>query len=309
MRVPEREESRYIYRFLVRITRYFYAQWYLSSEELNRYRINICEAVYSMGRYKMEKIKQYVYENAFIHEKLWTVYEEIKDFKEVADLLAYLSVNCCHSPEHTLLHILRCSNKIRILNTDNPGVYLIYPVAPEKLPDTREGLVTIIKNFVRSYVLLILDINKEAMSLYDLYCLFIKEEYSYANASDYIFIKSLMEKKQLNMEDILLLANAGGINTAEGIFKDIIKTDYNRFYRIIDDYYGSKNWNDNEKIMAYIKLYDIYIRGKNARDIDRAIVLGDYILANIDRGVLHERQKASLRRIILRNKERLSYGI
>lgn len=128
MGVVEREESRYIYRLLVRITRYFYAQWYLSSEEITNFNFDAREAVYSMGRYKMEKIKQYVYENAFVHEKLWAVYDEIKDLKEVADLLLYLSSNSCHCPEHILLTILRCSKHIRILNTGIPGVYRILPV-------------------------------------------------------------------------------------------------------------------------------------------------------------------------------------
>lgn len=138
MEAPEREEERYIYNFLEKITDCFYAEWYLCSEEISNFNIDIHEAVYNMGRYKMEKIKQYVYENAFIHEKLWTVYEEIKDFKEVADLLVYLSSNPCHCPEQTLLNILRCSKNIRILNTDVPGVYRILPVY-EQIPALKNG--------------------------------------------------------------------------------------------------------------------------------------------------------------------------
>lgn len=306
MVIHEKNQRKYIKKLLIKITRYFYTKWYMSSPLINKYTFNINDAVYEMGGYKMEKIKQYVYENAFTHENLWLVYEVIKDYKNIVELLIYLSPRSCHSPEHILLNILRYSSKIRILNTDIPGVYRIFPIDYEKIPASKEEIIRAIKTFIRSYILLIFDIDKTPRTLTELYQLFIREEISYSTANEYMIIDLLMKERKYEITEIISLISSNSINTPEEIFIDIIKNDYNRFYRMIDDYYGSKGWSEDERLKACIKLYDIYLHEKESC---KAESLGDIILENLDNSRFSKKQKSSLRRIILRNKERLNYGV
>src|SRR5690554_4392862 len=305
MEIYGKTKKRYINKVLIKITRRHYITWLTASSIINGYSFNVINAVYQMEQYRMEKIKQYVFENAFLHNNLWLIYEEIKDFKIIEDLLIYLSPKKCYCPEVFLLDILRNSGKVRILNTDYPGVYQIYPDY-NKIPNSKEEIIRAIKTFVRYYTLMVFDIEKKPMTLNELYRLFINEDKPYSYAREYKIIELLMNDKRYSIKDILMLTVGNGINTPEEKFIDIIKDDYNHFYRIVDEYYGSKKWKDEEKVKAYIKLYDIFIHSKNPKKADE---LGDIILENLNKSKLNERQRRSLRRIILRNKERVNNGV
>jgi hypothetical protein len=306
MTVYEGNKRKYIIKVLISITRHHYIKWLTASSIFNEYSFNVSDAVYQMGQLKMEQVKQYVFENAFLHKNLWFIYEEIKGFKEIADLLMYLSPRICYCPEVILLDILRSSRKIRIINTNNPGIYQIYPIYYDKLPSSREEMVRAIKIFIRSYVLLVFDIEKRPITLSELYQLFIREEKPYTSAREYKVIELLIKDKDYSIKDILLLIDSNGISTPEELFTDIVKHDYNHFFRMIDDYYGSKEWKEEERIRAYIKLYDIYAHSENPQ---KAAELGNIILENLNKSNLNERVQKSLRRIILRNKERVTYGV
>ncbi len=306
MNINENNRQRYIEKVLIKITKYYYIEWLLSSSVYKKYTFNVNDAVSRMSLLKMEQIKQCVLENAYFHSNLWIIYEEIKGFKKITDLLLYLAPNYNSSPEIVLLDLIRSSNRVRIVNTDtdNPDIYRIYPIDYSKTFTSKEDIVGAFKTFMRSYVLFIFDIEKVPRSLTELFQFFINEQKPYSSARHYNVIELLI-KDNYTVKEILKLA-CEGMTNPEYFFKDVIKHDYNHFFRMIDDYYGSKEWTLENKIKAYIKLYDIYSHGNKSEKTEE---LGSFILENLNEGSFDERFKRSIRRIILRNTERGNYGI
>lgn len=304
MKINGNNKNRYTKKILVKITKYYFIEWLIYSSVLKNYHFNVNDAVSRMSSLKMEQIKQCVLENAYFHSNLWFIYEEIKGFKKITDLLLYLAPNYNSSPETVLLDLIRSSNRVRIVNTDNPDIYRIYPIDYSKTFTSKEDIVGAFKTFMRSYVLFIFDIEKVPRSLTELYQFFLNEQKPYSSARHYKVIELLI-KDNYTVKELLNLA-CEDMTNPEYFFKDVIKHDYNHFFRMIDDYYGSKEWTLEDEIKAYIKLYDIYSHGNKSEKTEE---LGSFILENLNKGSFGERFKRSIRRIILRNRERGNYGI
>ncbi len=294
MEITSNNKEKYIKKVLILALKSYCFRW-LGEGPFNS-GFNIERTVNQYDQLKMEQIKQYVYEQCFYHDNLWCVYEEIKDFKDIKDLLYYLAPRDYYNPESTLLSILRNSGKINIVNKEKSNRYFLKNNNTEDLPASRDEITRNLKTFIRSYVELIFIIEKQAFTLDDLYQYFRQEKVEYNSAKKNQIFLLLMDKKEKSIEEILSLIEGSVLKTPTQIFKDLIKTDYNRFIHIVDNYYGSKSWDNEAQLNAYLKLFDIY-----RQDSEKAHELGKITLDLLEKSNFDERKKRRFSRLIKRH--------
>ncbi|MFW6377710.1 MAG: hypothetical protein ACOCZ5_03590, partial [bacterium] len=269
MKITLQNKKRYIRRVLTSAIKKHYSRW-IGRQPFRNY-FTLKEAVNSCSRLKMETIKDYIYESSYLHKNLWHVFKEIEDFRDIKDLLYYISLKSCYSPETILLQILRENKDFYIKNGDEGQVYLISSGVMTVIEDT-DDLGPKIKTFIRYYTKLLLEIKKSPKTLRQLYHMFINKELSYDSARYGDIVLEIMKHNQKSIEEVIELISDDGLQSAKEIYLEIVRKDHNHFYRIIDDYYGSKDWDEELQFKGYFKLFDKYLYEK---EYEKANQLGE----------------------------------
>ncbi len=293
MRISNKNRKRYIKRVLLIALKKYCYMWLGETPYCSSF--NLKNAVNRCSKIKMNQIKQYIYEKSFIHDNAWFVYDEIKNFEDIKDLLYYLAPKDCYDPESTLLHILRNSKGIKVVNKKRENRYYLRELKGI-LPISSKEMVVDLKIYILSYVELLLIIKKRSLTLDELYNFFCKEEVKYNTAKNNEMFLYLKERKEKSIDEILNYINDDDLKQPDEIFQNLIKHDYKRFRHIIDDYYGSKKWAIDVKFKAYLKLFDIY-----KSDKVKANKLGKIVLKLLEKSNLNNNKKRRLRRLIKRN--------
>lgn len=123
MEINENNKKEYVRRAVKEVIKSYSYQW-LTDSELKR-SCNIKKTVNKCSEAKMEQIKQCIYEASYIHENLWYAFEEIKDFRDIKELLNYISDVDYYDPATTFLHLVRCSRKVKVRNDKKADSYRI----------------------------------------------------------------------------------------------------------------------------------------------------------------------------------------
>ncbi len=293
MEINEYNKDIYVKKVLRQLLREFCLNW---TDNIFHTEFHLDSAVNDCSRLKMEQIKQHIYENLYFHDNLWYVYETIKDFKDIKELLEYLSPDPYNSPEVVFLDIIRKSRKIDVKNNDIPGSYhIVYHNDGDK---THDDVAAALKQYFRSYTDLLLNIKKRPYQLKKFYDLFLAEEIQYSFARNSEVFSYLQTKKKKTADEIIMMVNKNDLQSPREVFTELIKHDYNRFYRIINDYYGSKNWSNEIKFRAHFKLYDVlFTQGNNMMSDE----LGKWLLQNLEHSGYGEREIAMIKRLIKGN--------
>ncbi len=294
MEITSKNKERYIKRVLIIALKNYCYNWLNETSYRNSFAIENVTKLCS--KYRMRQVKQYIYENCFLHKNVWHVYERIKYFIDIRDLLYYLAPKNYYNPESTLLYILRNSKTFAIVNKQTDNRYYLRDNSKDNIPHISKELTRDLKIFIHSYVELLLNIKKEPFTLGELYSFFVNEELEYNLAKNKHVFLYLKEKESKNINEILRLISEDNLKSVDEIFKELIKYDYKRFVHMIDNYYGSKKWNKNVQFKAYLKLFDIY-----RRDKEKARKLGKLTLQLMEESDLNNKQMKKIRRIIKRN--------
>ncbi len=297
MKITESNKQRYIKKVLKMVLKKHCYSWL--GEEPMYSSFDLKNAVNQNQEIKMDQIKTYIRGNCCIHENLWHVYEEIKNFKKFKDLLYYLAPRDYYNSRATLLLILRDSHKVKVVNKIEENRYYFTEVV-DNIPESKEELLRDLKIYIRSHIQILLDIKKEPLNLDKLYDLFVKEEEEYDSGKKSQVFMLLYENKGKSVNEILLLINENNLKTPKVIFKHLIKADHNRFSRIIDEYYASENWNKNVHFKANLKLYDKYYHEKKYNKADE---LRRKVLQHLEETNLDKHQKKRIKRLITGHKK------
>lgn len=295
MEITLKNRKRYIRKVLKHVLKKYYFKW-LGKKPFRTY-FTLEEAVNVCSKAKINIIKEYIYENSYLHKNLWYVYQEIKYFHDIKDLLYYISLKSCYNAETILLQILRGSKNFYIKNGDDGQTYLINTGVRDELEHT-DDLESKIKTFVRYYTKLLLNIKKRPKLIHELYNLVINEELSYDSARNGDIILEIINQNHKSIEDLIKLTSDDNLKYTEEIFSEIIRKDHNHFFRIIDDYYGSKDWDQELKFRGYFKLFDQYHYEKK---YEKANILGGKVLEFLENSGLSDRQKDRIQRLIKKN--------
>lgn len=255
------DSEKYTKRILTKLLKNYVLEWLGATEFRSTF--NLKDAVDYCGQHKMELITYHVESLMEENSRLEQVYEKILNFRDFRDLLNYLSPHTYDTAESTLLDFLRNHEKITIIEHEADDTFKFY--LTEELTEYREEAEKIanLSIYFRSFVEILLDIKKEVFSFDELYEFLLEEEISYdlpKNNQDFLYFR---KEKSYNIPEILKLIEGEKITTPKKIFIYQIKKDHNRFYKIFDNYYGSKCWNTETKFQAYLKLFDKFLQNKN----------------------------------------------
>mgnify|MGYP006288036429 CR=1 FL=1 len=232
------------------------------------------------------------------HNSEHFIYNEIRYFNDIKDLLNYLAPKPYYTPGSTLIYISRQSKKINIKYKEESFKYFIEDRGEIELPDSKGEMVSSLKTFFRSYALLLLDMKKEPLTINQLYQSLLDEEIQYMMAKNSEIVMYLIQEKNKTIKEILKTAGQNSLKSPSEIFRYLITHDYNRFTKLIDDYYLSKKWDDEIKFKAYLKIYDKYY---HENKYNKANQLGDVILDLLDSSGLNESKKNRIKRLIQKN--------
>ena len=255
------DSEKYSKRILTKLLKSYVLEWLGATEFRSTF--NLKDAVDYCGQHKMELITYHVESLMEENSRFEHVYEKIINFRDFRDLLNFLSPHPYDTAESTLLEFLRNHEKITIIEHEADDTFKFY--LTEELNEYREEAekITNLSVYFRSFVEILLDIKKEIFSFDELYEFLLEEEISYdlpRNYQDFLYFR---KEKSYDVPEILKLIEGEKITTPKKIFRDQIKKDYNRFYKIFDNYYGSRSWNRDAKFQAYLKLFDEFLQNKN----------------------------------------------
>ena len=253
--------EKYVKRILIKLLKNYVLEWLGATEYRSTF--NLKDSVDYCGQHKMELIKYHVESLMEYNDKIEYVYETIIDFNNFRDLLNYLSPRSYDTAESTLLEFLRNHEKITIVEHNENDNFKFY--LTDELDEYKEEKEKIksLSVYFRSYIEILLDIKKEAFDFDQLYKFLLDEEISYnlaKNHQDFLYFR---KEKSYDIPEILKLIEDEKVITPKKIFINQIKKDYNRFYRIFDNYYGSETWNTDTKFQVYLKLFDKFYQNKN----------------------------------------------
>ncbi len=273
MYVNSINQEKYIKRILRKLLNKYVLEWLGATEFRSKFSLK--DSVDYCGQHKMELITYHVESLMEENNKLEYVYERILEFKDFRDLLNYLSPRSYDTAESTLLDLLRNHEKITIIEHNENDTFKFY--LTKELNEYREETekITNLSIYFRSYVEILLDVKKEAYNFDQLYEFLLDEEISYdlaKNHQDFLYFR---KEKAYTVPEIIKLLEGEKIMTPKKIFIKQIKKDYNRFYKIFDNYYGSKSWNEETKFQVYLKLFDQFLQNK---DKDKYRYLGKKVL-------------------------------
>lgn len=123
MVITEKNKKEYVRRTVKEVIKKLSYKW-MTDENYGK-GCHIEKAVNECSRAKMIQIKQIIYEASYLHENLWVVYEEIKDFRDIKELLNYISDVNYYDPATILLNLVRCSRNLNVRNDKKVNSYRI----------------------------------------------------------------------------------------------------------------------------------------------------------------------------------------
>jgi len=293
MRLNYNNSEKYVKRVLFKLLNQYIIKWLGSTERKSSFKLT--ESVNFCGQHKMDLVKYHVESLMEEEPNLQYVYEEIKNFREFKDLLNYLSPHPYDTPESTLLEIIRNNERIIITEHCSNDYYKYKVINNEQNDNNITEKISKLNSYFRSYVKIIFDLKKRAFTLNQLYKFFLEEEIEYSlakNSEEFLYFK---ENKSLTVKEIIKLIEGEEIKTPKEIYFDIIKKDYSNFYRIIDEYYGLKDWPVDVKFDVYLKLFDHYWQEKIA---EKYKPLGDKVLDLMPEKELDKSKKKKLEKNI-----------
>ena len=290
--------EKYTKRVLKKLLKKYVLEW-LGENEF-RSTFNLKDAVDYCGQHKMELIIYHVESLMEENSSLEVVYEKILDFRDFRDLLNYLSSHTYDTAESTLLDFLRSHDKITIIEHQENDTFKFY--LTDKMNEYREETERIanLSIFFRSYTELLLDIKKEAFNFDELYDFLLEEEISYDSAKNYQDFLYFRKEKAYSVSEILKLLEEGKIMTPKKIYIEQLKKDNNRFYKIIEDYYGLCYWNPEAEFRAHLKLFDNFYQEGNKNYLE----LGKNVLELLEKVDKPKNEKRRLEKTINRVLER-----
>jgi hypothetical protein len=290
--------EKYTKRVLKKLLKKYVLEWLGSTEFRSTF--NLKEAVDYCGQHKMELIIYHVESLMEENRSLEVVYEKILDFRDFRDLLNYLSPHPYDTAESTFLELLRNHKKITILEHRENDTFKFY--LTDEMSEYREETERIanLSVFFRSYIEILLDIKQEAFTFDKLYEFLLEEEISYDSAKNYQDFLYFRKEKAYSVSEILKLLEEEKIMTPKKIFIEQIKKDHNRFFKIIEDYYGLRYWNPEAEFRAHIKLFDNFYQEGNKNYLD----LGKKVLKLLEKIDKPEKEKNRLEKTINRVLER-----
>ena len=253
--------EKYTKRVLKKLLNNYVLEWLGTSEFRSTF--NLKDAVDYCGQHKMELIIYHVESLMEENSSLEVVYEKILDFRDFRDLLNYLSPHTYDTAESTLLDFLRSYDKITIIEHQENDTFKFY--LTDEIDEYREENERIanLSIFFRSFTEILLDIKKEAFNFDELYEFILEEEISYDSAKNYQDFLYFKKEKSYTIPEIIKLIEEEKVMTPKKIFIEQIKRDHYRFYKIIEDYYGLKGWNQETEFQVYLKLFDKFLQNKN----------------------------------------------
>ncbi len=260
MYVDSINSEKYTKRILTKLLKNYVLEWLGATDYRSTF--NLKDAVDYCGQHKLELITYHVESLMEENSSLEVVYERILDFRDFRDLLNYLSPHTYDTAESTLLDFLRNHKKITIVEHNENDTFKFY--LTDELNEYREEAEKIanLSLYFRSYIEILLDIKKEAFNFDELYEFLLEEEISYdlaKNHQDFLYFR---KEKSYTVSEILKLIEGEKIVTPKKIFINQMKKDYNRFYKIFDNYYGLKSWNQETEFQVYLKLFDKFLQNK-----------------------------------------------
>lgn len=299
MKVDNYNKEKYTKKILNILFRKFILNWL--GDYPNYFSFNPANAVSDYSRHKMDMIKNYIKSMTSENYNLETVFIEIKNFIYFEEFLNYLSPSKFYSPEDTLLYLLRHYKKINIRYNPEydtykfsfPGEYNISSSGKQQLYD--------LSIFFRSYTEILLDVKRESHDLKKLYEWLLDAEIDYRFAKNYDLFRIFYEEKGYSVEEILKLLDSKGLKVSKDIYFKQIKKDYNRFFRIIDNYYGLNSWDPKTNFKVHIGLFDKFYQEKN---LDKINELGSKVLDLLPKSGLREREKNQISNLISKALER-----
>ncbi len=290
--------EKYTKRVLKKLLKKYVLEWLGETEFRSTF--NLKESVDYCGQHKMELITYHVESLMEENSSLEVVYEKILEFRDFRDLLNYLSPHSYDTAESTLLELLRNHEKITIVEhreNDNFKFYLTDEITEYREETERISNLSV---FFRSYIEILLDIKKEAFNFDELYEFLIEEEISHDSVKNYQDFLYFKKEKAYTAAEILKLLEEDKIMTPKKIFVEQIKKDHNRFYKIIEDYYGLRYWNPEAKFRALLKLFDNFYQAGNKNYLG----LGEQLLELLEKVDKPENEKKRLEKTINRVLER-----
>lgn len=299
MNICPENSNRYTRRVLQIILKKYLFDWIGQFPNLNT--IKLSDVVYNFGEHKMNQIKFRVSALLSYNENIEYVYDKVDEFKDLKDLLIYLSPKDYYTPESVLLYYL---NKIDYLNIEvceDSCNYKFRTIEPYVLKDLDDKKLSELSIYFRSYAEILLDIKKITYSFDKLYNWLLDQEIDYDMPKNKEIFLHFYNKKEYSIKEILKLLSPNQFKAAKEIFIEQIKKDHNRFYKIIDNYYGLKDWNKNIEFNAYLKLFDMYYQQNQKEKYEQA---GQKVLELLNIVDKSQNEKKRLEKIIKRILER-----
>jgi len=259
------------------------------------FNFNPSDVVSNYSKHKMNIIKEYLKLKSSTNKNLETVFVEIKDFVYFEELLNYLSPSKLYSPEDTLIYLLHHYDKINIRYNHEHDSYKFFFSGDHKITSSGKQQLNDLSIFFRSYTEILLDVKREAKNLNKLYEWTLEGEMDYSLAKNYELFRVFYEEKGYSIKEILKLLDNDGIKVSKDIYFNQIKRDYNRFFRIIDNYYGLKSWDSKTNFKVHIGLFDKFYKQKDYKKISE---LGPKVLDLLPESGLKEREKKQISSLV-----------
>jgi len=292
------QKEKFIKRVLKKILKEHSHRWL--GDQPFHYKFDINQVLDDYDNHVMQVLKEHLSHTAAVNENIRPVYEKVKDFKRIKDLLYYLRPKFFETPESILLYYLHRSSKYKIKQCERPGYYnlLIKEEVDPEMIIKKENIARSLKTFFRSYTQLLLDVKKKPLNIFQLFELLLNEEvgYSYGKQKE-VFIY-LRQKNQKTIKEMLKLAAQEEVKAPLEIYENLVFKDHNRFFRIINNYPGSENWDEEVKLKVYLKLFDNFYKQGGKEEMAE---LGPEILDMLEEGsAVSSARGKTIRRLINR---------
>jgi len=261
MYIDSMNTEKYNKEIIIQSLKKYIVEWL--SDTGYRSTFDLKETIDYCGQHKINMIIYDIESLMEEDENYESVYEKIIEFRDLRGLLNYLSPRAYDTAESTLLDIIRDYNKITIIEHKKNDKFKFYLTEELNKYVEESEKISNLSIYFRSYIEILLDIKKEAYNFEQLYEFLLEEEISYDLAKNYNDFLYFRKEKSYSVPEILKLLEDEEVLTPQMIFINQIKKDHNRFYKIIDNYYGLEKWNIDAKFQAYLKLFDKFLQNKN----------------------------------------------
>ena len=152
--------EKYIKNFLIEILKKYVVEWLGSTEFRSSFKLK--DAVDYCGQHKIGLIIYHVESLMEENSELEYVYERILEFRDLRDLLNYLSPHSYDTAESTFLEILRDHEKITIIEHSEDDTFKFYLTKELDKYIEESEKISELSIYFRSYIEILLDVKKEA---------------------------------------------------------------------------------------------------------------------------------------------------